>query len=145
MPGPLKNARHERFCHLLLKGMTQMDAYVGAGYKRNQGNPGGLLLRPAIAARLAELQGKVAEKVVFDAAAMARQLDADRDFARENGQPAAAVSASMGKAKVLGLITDRSESKSTVTVEHVSPDEQRAWLSGLMAAAFEAKPGRTVQ
>ncbi len=33
---PLKNARHEKFVISLLKGMTQTDAAIDAGYKRSR-------------------------------------------------------------------------------------------------------------
>lgn len=36
-------------------------------------------------------------------------MDEDRDFARKNGHSAAAVSATMGKARLFGLLRDRSE------------------------------------
>ena len=40
---------------------------------------------------------------------LSNQLDEDRDFARQNGHSAAAVSATMGKARLFGLLRDRSE------------------------------------
>ena len=40
---------------------------------------------------------------------LSSQLDEDRDFARQNGHSAAAVSATMGKARLFGLLRDRSE------------------------------------
>ncbi len=107
MPGPLKNARQERFCQELLKGKTQAAAYKRAGYKPNLGAPGRLANTAPIKARLAELQGKVAEKLQVTAADIAAQLDEDRAFAKALKHSAAAVSATMGKAKVLGLIINQ--------------------------------------
>lgn len=109
MAGPLANTKHERFAQALAKGETLAKAYVTAGYKPNEKNAARLKKNEGVAARLAELQAKVAEKVVITAADIAQQLDEDRKFARELKQAAAAVSASMGKAKVLGLIKDRHE------------------------------------
>ena len=40
---------------------------------------------------------------------LSSQLDEDREFARQNGHSAAAVSATMGKARLFGLLKDRSE------------------------------------
>jgi hypothetical protein len=107
MPGPLKNTRHERYCQAILKGKTQAAAYKVAGYRPHKTNPDRLAARPDIIARIAELKEKTAERAVITAADIARQLDEDREFAREMKQAAAAVSASLGKAKVLGLVVNR--------------------------------------
>lgn len=109
MAGPLKHTRREAFVQHLLKGETLERAHELAGFTPNKQNAHRLKSRPDVAARLAELQERVAEKAVLTAADIARQLDEDRDFAKERGQAAAAVSATLGKAKVLGLIRDRHE------------------------------------
>lgn len=109
MSGPLKNARHEAYCRERAKGRSIEDAYVAAGFKANRGNAGRLNANERVLARVAELQARVAERVVITAADIATQLDEDRQFARECAVPAAAVSATMGKAKVLGLIVDKSK------------------------------------
>jgi hypothetical protein len=51
MPGPLKNARHERFAQELAKGASQAEAYARAGYKPSE----------QIRARCATLAGFVRE------------------------------------------------------------------------------------
>jgi hypothetical protein len=107
MPGTLKIPRWEKFCQERLKGKSQARAYVAAGYKPNPKNAERLAARPEIKARIAELEGRAAEKAAITAADIARQLDEDREFAREKKQAAAAVSATLGKAKVLGLIVNR--------------------------------------
>lgn len=109
MPGPLKNTRHERFAQERSKGKSVDAAYVAAGFKPNRGNAARLNANESIAARLAELQEKVAEKAVITAADIVRQLDEDREFAKQCKSPSAAVSASLGKAKVLGLIKEKHE------------------------------------
>jgi phage terminase small subunit len=53
------------------------------------------------------LKARAAEKVIVTVADIAQQLDEDREFARKLNVPAAAVSATMGKAKVLGLLEDK--------------------------------------
>lgn len=107
MPGPLKNPKWERFVQAIVKGKTLGAAYVAAGYKRNDKNAARLKKTEGVAARLAELQSRVAEKAVITAADIAAQLDEDRTFARGLMHSAAAVSATMGKAKVLGLIVNQ--------------------------------------
>lgn len=109
MSGPLKNARHERFAQELAKGKSQAEAYTKAGYKPDDGAASRLSGNIKVRDRVAELQSRAAEKAVFTAADMARQLDEDREFARKLKNPSAAISASLGKAKVLGLAPDRME------------------------------------
>jgi phage terminase small subunit len=107
MAGPLRNEKHERFCRALVGGATLAKAYVQAGYAPNEKNAARLKKNEGVAARIAELQAKVADKVTTTAADIARQLDEDRKFARQLKQSAAAVTATMGKAKVLGLIVEK--------------------------------------
>lgn len=109
MAGPLKNARQEKFAQELAKGKSQVDAYTAAGYRPDDGAAARLSGNVRVAARVAELQARAAEKAVVTAADIVRQLDEDREFAKACGSAAAAVSASMGKAKVLGLIKERHE------------------------------------
>ena len=103
----LKNARHEKFAQELAKGKSQVEAYRLAGFKPNESHASRLVANGKVAARVAELKAAAAEKAVVTAADIARQLDEDREFARQLEAPAAAVSATMGKAKVLGLIIEK--------------------------------------
>lgn len=107
MAGPLKNARHERFAQELVKGQTLEAAFAAAGYAPSRKNAQRLRTNEGVATRVAELQGKAAARVAITAADIAAQLDEDRTFARRHKQSAAAVSATMGKAKVLGLIFEQ--------------------------------------
>ena len=113
MPGPLKNARQERFAQELAKGKSQSEAYRLAGYtaagNAAEVNASRLIRNAKVAQRVAELQSRAAAKVEVTVADIARQLDEDREEAKKLGQAGAMVSASLGKAKVLGLIIDRSE------------------------------------
>lgn len=105
----LDNARHERFAQELAKGKTATEAYVLAGYKSHDGNAATLRGNQRVADRVAELQAIAAKAVALTVHDIARQLDEDRVFAQKQGSAAAAVSATMGKAKVLGLIIDKNE------------------------------------
>lgn len=109
MPGPLKNTRQEKFCHELAQGKSQLEAYVAAGYKPDDGAACRLSGNVRVIARLAELQKRTAEKATTTAADIARQLDEDREFARKVEHAPAAVAATLGKAKVLGLIIDKAK------------------------------------
>lgn len=109
MPGPLKNARHERFAQERAKGKSVDKAFVAAGFKANRGNAARLNANESVRSRVEELQSRAAAKAEVTAADIARQLDEDRAFARKHKQGAAAVSATLGKAKVLGLIREKHE------------------------------------
>lgn len=114
MVGPLANPKHEKFAQALAKGKSQGDAYAFAGYKPSYSNASTLRTNQKVVDRVAELQHKAADKVVFTIVDMVAQLDEDRAFARECITPAAAVSASMGKAKVLGMLTEKIDHNITV-------------------------------
>jgi phage terminase small subunit len=64
MPGPLKNARQERFAQELAKGKSQLEAYAAAGYRPDDGAAARLSGNVRVKARLAEIQAKLAERVV---------------------------------------------------------------------------------
>jgi phage terminase small subunit len=63
MPGPLKNARHEKFAVAMATGMPASQAYVEAGFKYNEGNAIRLKGNEKVSARVAELEAKRAERV----------------------------------------------------------------------------------
>ena len=106
---PLANAKHERFAQALAKGETADAAYVAAGFTANRGNAARLNANESVRKRVGELQERAAEKVETTIADIVSQLDEDRMFAISLEAPAAAIAATMGKAKVLGLIIDKSK------------------------------------
>lgn len=125
----LENTRHERFAQGLAKGKSATEAYTDAGYQGDRTAASRLSTNVNVQARIAELQSRAAEKAVTTVEDIARQLDEDRAFARENGAAAAAVSATMGKAKVLGLVIEKSENVNLnydVTDEPQSEDDWAA-------------------
>jgi hypothetical protein len=109
MPGPLNNERHERMAQELAKGADQSAAHRLAGFSGKRAAASEMAARPEIQARVTELLERGAKRAEITVADIARQLDEDRAFAREKLAPAAAVTATMGKAKVLGLIIDRTQ------------------------------------
>lgn len=104
----LPNARHERFAQELAKGKSATEAMKASGYSDPR-NSTRLTKNDEIAARVDELQAAAAKSVELTVHDIARQLDEDRAFAKEQGSASAAVAATMGKAKILGLIVDKSE------------------------------------
>jgi phage terminase small subunit len=69
-----------------------------------------------IAARVAGLQEVAAERAIVSVLSLTEELEEARALALQEGQASAAVSASMGKAKLHGLLTDKVEHKGGVTV-----------------------------
>ena len=65
------------------------------------------LARDNIKIRVGELQGEAFERHAMTVDAIAELLMDDRDFAREGDAPSAAVSATLGLAKLYGLMTEK--------------------------------------
>lgn len=105
----LKNARHEKFAQSLAKGKTADEAYTDAGFKPNRGNATRLKANESIASRVAELQAKGAERTLVSLESITNELEEARKAAMAEKQTAAAVSASMGKAKLHGLLIDKKQ------------------------------------
>lgn len=103
----LPNARHERFVHLLFEGKSADKAYVEAGYKANRHNAAALAREEHIATRLAELQSKVAERTLVTVQSLTDELEEARAIAVAEKQSSAAVAATMGKAKLHGLLIEK--------------------------------------
>lgn len=125
----LDNARHERFAQELAKGKSATEAMTAAGYRSDRGNASRLTANDNISQRVAELKGRAAERAITTVEDIARQLDEDRLFARANGAAAAAVSATLGKAKVLGLIVDKAENVQYNVDVTDEPASEDAWAS----------------
>jgi hypothetical protein len=125
----LKNPKHERFAQEIAKGETQVEAYAKAGYAPNRSHAARLVANGSIAKRVAEIQNKAAERTVVTVESILRDLEEDRAFARENGSASAAVTATMGKAKIAGLIIDKAEVK---LISELSDEEVEAELASLI-------------
>ncbi len=127
----LDKPRYERFAQNKAKGMLTGPAYTAAGFKATgntaQVNGGLLLKRPEVKARIAEILSVAAERTVTTVDDIARQLDEDRKVAKKNSQASAMVQATMGKAKVLGLIVDK-HLVGMKRVEDMNEHELRALL-----------------
>jgi hypothetical protein len=114
----LRNIRHEKFAHAIARGAAVPQAYERAGYA-----PGARAA--AAAARLsgkAELKARVAEIKSHAASAepsvarMIDELEEARRLAIEIKQPAAAVSATLAKARIAGMIGEKADGKVATTL-----------------------------
>ena len=63
---PLVNHKHEKFARLIAEGIGRPDAYEQAGYRRDNGNAQNMATKPHIVARVAELRGQVADRLMID-------------------------------------------------------------------------------
>lgn len=105
---PLSDAQREKYAQLLFEGkMIDVDAYHAAGFKKHKGNASRTKARRDVGLRVRWLQSQAAERRITTVQDIADQLDEDRKFARLHKAPAPAVQATMGKAKVLGLVVDK--------------------------------------
>ncbi|WP_445505027.1 hypothetical protein [Microvirga sp. G4-2] len=105
----LDNPRHERFAQALAKGLPASRAYVEAGYAENDSNSARLSGNERVRARVLELQQQAAKKTVVTVESITDELNEAMEFARTCMAPAAFVSAIMGKAKLNGLLVDKTE------------------------------------
>ena len=64
---------------------------------------------PNVSRRVLELQASHAERHNVTVDTITAELDENRELAIEEKQPAAATAATMGKAKIHGLVTDKKE------------------------------------
>jgi phage terminase small subunit len=112
------NHRQEAFCRYLAQGLPQSRAYIEAGYSA-RGNSAevhaSILVRNRkVAARLADLQAEAAGRSMVTVDSLVAELNEMLRLAIECENPTAGVSAIMGKAKLLGLVVDRSEVGTTI-------------------------------
>ena len=127
----LKNARHELFAQCVTNGMLLDDAYEKAGFKPNQRNSSRLRKLTSVDERIAELlnerASKIVEKVAIEVEYTREKLLAELERARQVAEEAkngsAMAMATLGKAKILGLIIDRREVGDAGAFDHLT-DEQ---------------------
>src|SRR5262245_10944937 len=117
----LKNPRHEAFAQAIFSGIingkggahSQAEAYRRAGYHVTNGNSAKacasrlLTFANGIAERIKELQAIAAEQTAESADKCVQELNELKREAKANKAYAAAVSAVMGKVKILNLTTEQ--------------------------------------
>jgi hypothetical protein len=126
----LRSHRRERFALGLAEGKKSRDAYVDAGFKsvgREAIDAAAARLKadPEVKARLAELQHKHARIVAVSVESLVAELDAMRQKAIDLKQISAGVQAIMGKAKLLGMITDKVDMEATLRKPSRVPTDRR--------------------
>ena len=107
--------KQEKFCQLYVELGNASEAYRGA-YNTERMKPESinvnaskLLADAKIALMIGELKAHHAERHDMTVDDIASMLKEDREFARQCATPAAAVSATMGLAKLYGYLRDKHE------------------------------------
>lgn len=136
----LSNPRHEAFAQALAKGKSATEAYAQAGYKPHQPSASRLLSNAMVAARVEELQGRVARKVEVTVESLACELEEARSIALKEKQSSAAVQATMGKAKLFGLGVENRKFSGTIQVVTITPKHLDGLTDDELAALEAAYP-----
>lgn len=107
----LSNAKHELFAQGLAKGETAIAAYEAAGYKPDRGAASRLSANVSIEKRVSEIQERAAIRTELTMQDILDELEEARRLASTAATPqtSAMVAASLGKAKLLGFVTDKNE------------------------------------
>lgn len=118
----LSNAKHELFAQGLAKGKTQIEAYAFAGYAPNDANAARLTGNDRIKARVAELLERAATRAEISVASVTDNLLRIAGKAENLGDASglsAARASWMDAAKLNGLVVDKADINTGVTVEIV--------------------------
>lgn len=111
--------KQEKFCQGVAKGLTYSDAYREAynteKMKSDTINNSAfkLMKNGEITARIEELKKRALKRYDLTVDDIISELEEAREIARETKTSSAMVSASMGKAKLLGMVVDNQNVKIT--------------------------------
>lgn len=83
-----------------------------------------LLKNPDVSLRVVELQEEARERCIVTVESLTKELDQDRQLARKEAMPSAAISAVLGKAKLHGLLVDKTDNKTRIELS----EEAMGWL-----------------
>lgn len=147
MSKPLKNMRHEAFAraYVALDGNARR-AYVAAGYNAYLGddlqgaypvdaNASRLLRHAKVHQRIEGLRRAMAKRADITEDSIATELEEARKLAIQVEAPAAAVSATVAKAKLAGLMIDRKEIGDAGDFAKMSEDQLREYIGGVAIKA----------
>jgi hypothetical protein len=127
--GPLTNRSYEIFAQGLAYGFSPSSAAENAGLEVTDTEAAHLSTDPEVQARVTELLSSQHFDPSLEHLRVARQLEVDRDFAYRMGNPAAAINATVNRAKVLGVFVERIISDQNVAVrsgKELTPEEWAA-------------------
>lgn len=119
--------KQEAFCYAYIETGNATESYRQAYDAENMSAPAigveacRLLDNPNVSLKIKELKAEAAERNKITVDDLIKELQEAREaaLAANNPQSAAAVAATMGKAKLLGMLTDKIDS--TVTTRSLDP------------------------
>ncbi len=143
----LENVKHELFAQELVKGASQREAYKTAGYSAKSDSVADaaasrLFSEVKVRARIEELQNRGAARAEVTVQKILEELDEARVLARTIDQPSAMVQASMGRAKVAGIIVERKEVGKPGDFSNLSDEELDSVLAQTLQAVTQPEPAK---
>lgn len=123
--------KQEAFCLAFIETGNASEAYRRAYNAENMKtdtihrNAKALQSNNKIATRLNELRAEIRERHNLTVDDISRMLQEDRTFARDLEAPAAAISASMGLAKLHGFLTDKVDVTAGIKVIQATDKDER--------------------
>jgi phage terminase small subunit len=138
MPGPLKNARHERFAQELARGKSQTDAYEVAGFKPNRGAACRLAENGNIKARVSEILAAAASLAHIDAAWVLKKAVTLHEKAMEAKAYASAKGALdlIGKHVEVQAFREQVQHSGRIEFANLSDEELEARIATLTGGAY---------
>lgn len=123
--------KQARFCEEYVVDHNGAQAAIRSGYSPAAAKEQAcrLLTKAHVQARVAELHATHSARLETTVDSITSQLREDRDLAHEKGQAGPAVQASMGEAKLHGLLVDRHED--VTQPDDMSPAELAAHMADL--------------
>lgn len=102
----LSNPKHEKFAQSIARGLSQEKAYIEAGFCKNgaRQNASRLITNDNILRRVKEIQNDTQLRNNIEIDDIIDELEKTRKLAMALGQCHSAFLASMGKARLLGLV-----------------------------------------
>ena len=131
--------KYETFAQGLAYGFTPSKAADNAGLNISPAEAGHLTTDKSVRDRVAELLGTQHFDMGNEHIRVARQLEIDRDFAYAMGNPAAAINATIHRAKVLGAYVEQTNVNQNIAVSSPSKLTAAEW-----AERFGPKPSAPV-
>lgn len=137
--------KQENFCLVYMETGNASEAYRQS-YNAENTKPAvinvkasELLKHGKISVRIADLKQAIAKKTAITVDSLSNDLEEDRQLAHKEGQAGAAVSATMGKAKLHGLV-DRQDPRQGAGIEIYGTREERDFmLAKLLGTPNEPK------
>ena len=139
---PLGNAKKERFCQAVVRGLSIQKAYEEAGYSPNIANSYRLGREPKVQSRIEWLKRKAAERTIVSKETVTGRLIEYADNAASLGTAAGlnvARQATMDAAQINGLVVSKSEVRKTDDLEGLTPHERSYLIKAVQSLSQSRK------